>query len=69
MKPPPGQSVRTAERLFEGTNRPELLPGRISHGCIEMRNAALLKLARLMPVGTPLTIRWPRPSSLTSTFG
>jgi hypothetical protein len=40
-----------------GTNRPELLPGRVSHGCIHMRNAALLKLARLMPVGTPLTIR------------
>jgi lipoprotein-anchoring transpeptidase ErfK/SrfK len=40
-----------------GTNRPELLPGRISHGCIEMRNAGLLKLARLMPIGTPLTIR------------
>jgi hypothetical protein len=52
-----------------GTNRPELLPGRVSHGCIHMRNAALLRLAGLMPVGTPLTIRWPRLSSLISTFG
>jgi lipoprotein-anchoring transpeptidase ErfK/SrfK len=39
-----------------GTNQPEILPGRVSHGCIRMPNAAILKLARLMPVGTPLTI-------------
>ena len=40
-----------------GTNQPQIIPGRISHGCIRMRNAAILALARLMPVGTPLTIR------------
>ena len=40
-----------------GTDRPDLLPGRVSHGCIRMRNADILRLARLMPVGTPLTIR------------
>jgi hypothetical protein len=40
-----------------GTDRPEALPGRVSHGCIRMRNADILRLARLMPVGTPLTIR------------
>jgi lipoprotein-anchoring transpeptidase ErfK/SrfK len=40
-----------------GTNRPALIPGRVSHGCIDLRNADLLRLARLMPVGTPLTIR------------
>jgi hypothetical protein len=34
----------------------QFLPGRVSHGCIHMRNAALLKLARLMPVGTPVTV-------------
>jgi hypothetical protein len=39
-----------------GTNEPQLIPGRISHGCIRMRNAAILALERLMPVGTPLTI-------------
>jgi lipoprotein-anchoring transpeptidase ErfK/SrfK len=39
-----------------GTNQPEILPGRVSHGCIRLPNAAILKLARLMPVGTPLTI-------------
>ena len=40
-----------------GTNQPHILPGRVSHGCIRMRNGAILALARLMPVGTPLTIR------------
>ena len=39
-----------------GTNEPSILPGRVSHGCIRMPNAAILKLARLMPVGTPLTV-------------
>jgi lipoprotein-anchoring transpeptidase ErfK/SrfK len=39
-----------------GTNQPGILPGRVSHGCIRMRNSAILKLARLMPVGTPLTV-------------
>jgi hypothetical protein len=40
-----------------GTNQPQILPGHVSHGCIRMRNAAIVALARLMPVGTPLTIR------------
>ena len=39
-----------------GTNEPQLIPGYISHGCIRMNNDALLKLAKLMPVGTPLTV-------------
>lgn len=42
---------------IHGTNAPQLLPGRVSHGCVRMRNADILRLARLMPVGTPLTIR------------
>jgi hypothetical protein len=42
---------------IHGTDRPELLPGRVSHGCIRLRNPDILRLARLMPVGTPLTIR------------
>ncbi|MCA1678190.1 MAG: L,D-transpeptidase [Actinobacteria bacterium] len=41
---------------IHGTNQPDLLPGAISHGCIRMRNEDILALARLMPVGTPLTI-------------
>jgi lipoprotein-anchoring transpeptidase ErfK/SrfK len=40
-----------------GTSLPELLPGRVSHGCVRMRNRDILRLERLMPVGTPLTIR------------
>jgi lipoprotein-anchoring transpeptidase ErfK/SrfK len=40
-----------------GTDRPDLIPGQISHGCIRMRNSDIVRLGRLMPVGTPLTIR------------
>jgi lipoprotein-anchoring transpeptidase ErfK/SrfK len=39
-----------------GTSLPGLIPGRISHGCVRVRNADILRLAKLMPVGTPLTI-------------
>jgi hypothetical protein len=42
---------------IHGTDEPDLLPGRVSHGCIRMRNGDILRLAELMPVGTPLTIR------------
>jgi lipoprotein-anchoring transpeptidase ErfK/SrfK len=42
---------------IHGTDQPELIPGRVSHGCIRLRNAAILKLGKLMPVGTPVTIR------------
>src|SRR5262245_6148927 len=42
---------------IHGTNAPRLLPGRVSHGCIRMRNAAIRRLARLMPLGTPVSIR------------
>jgi lipoprotein-anchoring transpeptidase ErfK/SrfK len=42
---------------IHGTDRPGLLPGRVSHGCIRMRNGAIRRLARLMPIGTPVTIR------------
>jgi lipoprotein-anchoring transpeptidase ErfK/SrfK len=41
---------------IHGTSRPDLLPGRVSHGCIRMRNADILVLSRLMPVGTPVEI-------------
>lgn len=42
---------------IHGTDAPQLLPGRISHGCIRLRNPDILRLAQLMPVGTPVTIR------------
>jgi len=41
---------------IHGTDQPELIPGRVSHGCIRMRNADIRRLARLMPIGTPVTI-------------
>jgi len=41
---------------IHGTDRPDLIPGRVSHGCVRLRNAAILRLARLMPVGTPIRI-------------
>lgn len=41
---------------IHGTNQPGLIPGRISHGCIRLRNGDILRLARLMQPGTPLTI-------------
>ena len=42
---------------IHGTDQPQLIPGRVSHGCIRLRNADIVRLARLMPVGTPVTIR------------
>ena len=42
---------------IHGTNRPDLIPGRVSHGCIRMANTDILRLARLMPIGTPLTVQ------------
>jgi hypothetical protein len=41
---------------IHGTDQPSLIPGRVSHGCIRLRNGAILTLGRLMPVGTPVTI-------------
>jgi lipoprotein-anchoring transpeptidase ErfK/SrfK len=42
---------------IHGTDQPALIPGRVSHGCIRLRNAAIVKLGKLMPIGTPVTIR------------
>jgi lipoprotein-anchoring transpeptidase ErfK/SrfK len=42
---------------IHGTDQPRLIPGAISHGCIRMRNADILRLAAVMPVGTPVTVR------------
>jgi hypothetical protein len=41
---------------IHGTNRPELIPGRISHGCVRLTNQAILRLGKLMSIGTPVTI-------------
>lgn len=42
---------------IHGTDEPGLIPGRISHGCIRVRNAQISSLRRLMRVGTPVVIR------------
>jgi hypothetical protein len=41
---------------IHGTDQPGLIPGPISHGCVRLDNAAILRLGKLMPVGTPVTI-------------
>ncbi len=41
---------------IHGTNEPQLIPGRISHGCVRFRNGDILRLARLMPVGSAVRI-------------
>lgn len=42
---------------IHGTNQPSLIPGRPSHGCIRVPNRSIKRLARLMPIGTPVRIR------------
>ncbi len=41
---------------IHGTDRPGLLPGRVSHGCIRVPNRRIARLARLMPIGTPVHV-------------
>jgi L,D-transpeptidase catalytic domain len=41
---------------IHGTNEPSLIPGHPSHGCIRVPNWEIVQLARLLPIGTPLTI-------------
>jgi hypothetical protein len=42
---------------LHGTNQPQLIPGRPSHGCIRLRNRDIRRLFRLAPRGTPIEIR------------
>jgi hypothetical protein len=42
---------------IHGTNQPGLIPGRPSHGCIRVPNSKISRLAKLMPVGTPVRIK------------
>lgn len=41
---------------IHGTNEPQLIPGHPSHGCMRMRNADALRLARHLPIGAPIDI-------------
>ena len=42
---------------IHGTNKPKLIPGRISHGCVRIRNYKVGRLKRIMPLGTPIEIK------------
>ena len=42
---------------IHGTNRPDLLGGAVSHGCVRVRNDVLVRMFRLAGVGTPVVIR------------
>jgi lipoprotein-anchoring transpeptidase ErfK/SrfK len=41
---------------IHGTNFPQGIGTDVSHGCIRMSNAAIRKLARILPLGTPVMI-------------
>jgi hypothetical protein len=41
---------------LHGTDQPWLIPGSPSHGCIRLRNADIVRLYRLVPVGTPVRV-------------
>ena len=41
---------------IHGTNQPGLLGQGVSHGCIRMRNATIVKLANILPQGVPVEI-------------
>jgi hypothetical protein len=41
---------------IHGTDEPQLIPGRPSHGCIRLRNADITRLWRIIEVGTPIEI-------------
>lgn len=40
-----------------GTNQPGLIPGRISNGCVRMRNGDVRRLGKFVGPGTPVRIR------------
>jgi lipoprotein-anchoring transpeptidase ErfK/SrfK len=41
---------------IHGTNQPGLVPGYISNGCVRLRDEDVLRLGRLLRVGTPLLV-------------
>ena len=41
---------------IHGTNEPQLIPGRPSHGCIRMRDGDVARLWHMIGLGTPIDI-------------
>lgn len=42
---------------LHGTNQPGLIGSDISHGCIRLKNAPVRRLAKILPLGTPVLVR------------
>jgi L,D-transpeptidase catalytic domain len=42
---------------LHGTNQPGLIGSSISHGCIRLKNGAIRRLAKILPLGTPVYVR------------
>jgi lipoprotein-anchoring transpeptidase ErfK/SrfK len=42
---------------LHGTNQPGLIGSNISHGCIRLKNAPVRRLAKILPLGTPILVR------------
>ena len=41
---------------MHGTNHPELIPGKISHGCIRLRNEDITVLQQNIELGSPVDV-------------
>ncbi|HWI55285.1 MAG TPA: L,D-transpeptidase [Desulfobacteria bacterium] len=41
---------------IHGTNNPQSIGKQVSKGCVRMHNRDVLELARIVPIGTPVTI-------------
>jgi lipoprotein-anchoring transpeptidase ErfK/SrfK len=41
---------------IHGTDQPNLIPGRPSHGCVRLKNSAVTQLYHVLQLGTPITI-------------
>jgi lipoprotein-anchoring transpeptidase ErfK/SrfK len=42
---------------IHGTNQPWLIGSDVSHGCIRVKNGPIRRLAKILPLGTPVHIR------------
>jgi len=42
---------------IHGTNEPQLIGKAVSHGCVRMKNSAIVQVSRLVPAGSPIFIR------------
>jgi lipoprotein-anchoring transpeptidase ErfK/SrfK len=49
-------TLRGGEYAIHGTNRPKSIGGFVSYGCIRMHNEDIVKLYRLVAVGTPVIV-------------